>query len=77
MPGPIVYTDGACLGNPGPGGWGVRILYPGGQVREYGGAAVMTTNNRMELQAAIEALQIIGACQKRRSSRIVDMSLMA
>ena len=40
----------------------MRILYPEGQVREYGGAAVMTTNNRMELQAAIEALQIVGAC---------------
>jgi ribonuclease HI len=59
MPGPIAYTDGACLGNPGPGGWGVRILYPDGLVREYGGAALATTNNRMELQAAIEALKVL------------------
>ena len=57
MQGPIAYTDGACLGNPGPGGWGVRILYPDGQVREFGGAVPATTNNRMELQAAIEALK--------------------
>lgn len=51
------YTDGACLGNPGPGGWGVRILYADGTVRELGGSAASTTNNRMELQAAIAALQ--------------------
>lgn len=55
---PVAYTDGACLGNPGPGGWGARILYPDGSVAEYGGAArALTTNNQMELQAAIEALQ--------------------
>lgn len=60
MQGPLAYTDGACLGNPGPGGWGVRILYANGTAQEYGGAATATTNNRMELQAAIEALKIIG-----------------
>jgi ribonuclease HI len=59
MPGPIAYTDGACLGNPGPGGWGVRLLYPDGEVRELCGRAAATTNNRMELQAAIEALQVL------------------
>ena len=59
MRGPIAYTDGACLGNPGPGGWGVRILYPDGGVRELCGMAAATTNNRMELQAAIEALQLL------------------
>jgi ribonuclease HI len=59
---PIAYTDGACLGNPGPGGWGVRILYPDGSVQELGGAVGTTTNNRMELQAAIEALKVIGSC---------------
>lgn len=59
MSGPLAYTDGACLGNPGPGGWGVRILYPHGEVRELGGAAAATTNNRMELQAAIGALQTL------------------
>jgi ribonuclease HI len=58
---PIAYTDGACLGNPGPGGWGVRILFPDGSVQELGGAVGMTTNNRMELQAAIEALKAVGA----------------
>jgi ribonuclease HI len=56
----MAYTDGACLGNPGPGGWGVRILYADGTVRELGGFDAATTNNRMELQGAIEALQIIG-----------------
>src|SRR5215831_14507144 len=59
MRGPIAYTDGACLGNPGPGGWGVRILYSDGGVRELCGMAAATTNNRMELQAAIEALQLL------------------
>ncbi len=55
----LVYTDGACLGNPGPGGWGVRILYPENTVQERGGAAPHTTNNRMELQAAIAALETL------------------
>ena len=59
MQGPVVYTDGACLGNPGPGGWGVRILYADGKVRELGGRDAATTNNRMELQAAIAALQVM------------------
>ena len=50
------FTDGACHGNPGPGGWGV-VLESGGQTRELLGAQEQTTNNRMELQAAIEALK--------------------
>ena len=51
-----IYTDGACSGNPGPGGWGAVLQY-GSHVREvYGGDAGPTTNNRMELTAAIEAL---------------------
>ena len=49
------YTDGACRGNPGPGGWGV-VLKAGGHVKELCGGAADTTNNRMELTAAIEAL---------------------
>ena len=49
------YTDGACQGNPGPGGWGV-VLESRGHARELLGAREHTTNNRMELQAAIEAL---------------------
>ncbi len=50
-----IYTDGACLGNPGPGGWGV-LMRAGEHVKELYGSANPTTNNRMELQAAIEAL---------------------
>ncbi len=53
-----IYTDGACRGNPGPGGWGIRVLYPDGRVLEKGGAEEDTTNNRMELRAAIEALRL-------------------
>jgi ribonuclease HI len=49
------YTDGACRGNPGPGGWGV-VLKAGGHVKELSGGEPDTTNNRMELMAAIEAL---------------------
>lgn len=51
----IIATDGACKGNPGPGGWGA-ILRRGGTERELSGYAPATTNNRMELTAAIEAL---------------------
>lgn len=51
-----VFTDGACLGNPGPGGWGVLIL-ENGAARELSGGEAQTTNNRMELIAAIRALE--------------------
>lgn len=51
-----VYTDGACSGNPGPGGWGVLITEDGAERRLSGGERA-TTNNRMELMAAIEALK--------------------
>ena len=51
-----IYTDGACSGNPGPGGWGVLIL-DGEERREFYGGEPETTNNRMELMAAIRALQ--------------------
>ena len=50
-----VHTDGACSGNPGPGGWGA-LLQSGGRARELKGGDASTTNNRMELTAAIEAL---------------------
>jgi len=53
----IAYADGSCLGNPGPGGWGVVIIKPGGEREESSGADPETTNNRMELTAAIEALR--------------------
>ena len=50
-----IYTDGSCKGNPGPGGWGA-ILEAGGREREMFGGEALTTNNRMELTAVIEAL---------------------
>ena len=53
-----IYTDGACSGNPGPGGWGVLMQY-GGHEKELSGGESDTTNNRMELMAAIKALQAI------------------
>ncbi len=52
----VVYTDGACKGNPGPGGWGAVLRYGGHEKRLQGGEAG-TTNNRMELTAAIQALE--------------------
>ena len=51
----VIHTDGACSGNPGPGGWGV-ILQSGPHRKELSGGEPLTTNNRMELTAAIEAL---------------------
>jgi ribonuclease HI len=54
-----IYTDGACKGNPGPGGWGVVLQYKGKQKQLYGGEKA-TTNNRMELTAAIRALEALG-----------------
>lgn len=53
-----IYTDGACSGNPGPGGWGA-VLIKDHHRKEINGGAAETTNNRMELQAAIEALQAL------------------
>ena len=53
-----IFTDGACRGNPGPGGWGAVLLY-GGHRREISGASGQTTNNRMELTAAIRALETL------------------
>jgi ribonuclease HI len=53
-----VYTDGACRGNPGPGGWGAVLRY-GGHEKELSGAESHTTNNRMELMAAIRALEAL------------------
>ena len=53
-----VYTDGACSGNPGPGGWGAILVF-GAHRKEIAGGAPDTTNNRMELTAAIEALRAL------------------
>ena len=54
----IIYTDGACRGNPGPGGWGASLRYNGTHKKLFGGEAD-TTNNRMELMAAIIALETL------------------
>ena len=53
-----IYTDGACSGNPGPGGWGSVLLYNGHR-REMSGGERQTTNNRMELMAVIQALEVL------------------
>jgi len=54
----LIYTDGACRGNPGPGGWGA-VLISGEHVKEICGGELATTNNRMELTAACEALEVL------------------
>jgi ribonuclease HI len=59
-----IYTDGACRGNPGPGGWGA-LLTAGEHVKELSGAEPLTTNNRMELTAVIRALEAL-----KRPSRL-------
>ncbi|MGH1468172.1 MAG: ribonuclease HI [Bdellovibrionales bacterium] len=52
----LIFTDGACSGNPGPGGYGAVIVYPDGRVKELGGGRRDTTNNRMEMMAVIKGL---------------------
>jgi ribonuclease HI len=54
----VIYTDGACRGTPGPGGWGATLQYNGKKKELYGGEK-NSTNNRMELTAAIEALEVL------------------
>ena len=63
-PAVVIYTDGACSGNPGPGGWGA-ILISGKHRKEICGGEAVTTNNRMELTAAIAALDAL-----RKPSRV-------
>jgi ribonuclease HI len=58
LKGVVIYTDGACKGNPGPGGWGA-LLEAGGQRKELFGGEPHTTNNRMELTAVIRALEAL------------------
>ena len=53
-----IYTDGACSGNPGPGGWGAILLFKGSE-KEISGGEAYTTNNRMEIRAAIEGLNAL------------------
>lgn len=58
----VIWTDGACSGNPGPGGWAALVLAPEGQlgeVRELSGGAALTTNNIMEMTAALEGLRAL------------------
>lgn len=54
-----IFTDGACSGNPGPGGWGTIVVLPDGKVRELGARAEATTNNRMEMLAVLEGLRAV------------------
>lgn len=63
MPEIVIYTDGACSGNPGPGGWGAVIIdnHGNGTTKEIWGGEAHTTNQRMELQAAVEALRALPA----------------
>jgi len=58
MAGYEVYSDGACSGNPGPGGWGVIVIQPDGERRELSGFAARTTNNRMELMGVLQGLSL-------------------
>jgi len=66
MPTVVMYTDGACKGNPGRGGWGVWMV-SGPHEREMWGGEAQTTNNRMELTAVIEALKVL----KRRCKVVI------
>ena len=61
-----IYTDGACKGNPGPGGWGAWLRSSAGHEKELWGGEALTTNNRMELTAVIEALSAL-----KRHSQVV------
>lgn len=54
----VIYTDGACSGNPGAGGWGAILMYKS-QYKEISGYSMLTTNNKMELTAPIEALKLL------------------
>jgi ribonuclease HI len=70
-----IYTDGACSGNPGKGGWAAVLIYKNNRKEIYGGYR-LTTNNRMELTAAIEALKAIKAKEKCRINIYTDSQLL-
>ncbi|MBF0308395.1 MAG: ribonuclease HI [Magnetococcales bacterium] len=73
VPAPVqIFTDGACSGNPGPGGWGALIEHPSSPPRSLSGFSPQTTNNRMELLAAIRALE--ATSREREVSLITDSS---
>lgn len=58
-PSVTIYTDGSCMGNPGPGGWGVCFVLPDKRTFSLSGHEAQTTNNRMEMMAGIEALKLV------------------
>jgi len=62
-----IYTDGACIGNPGPGGWAAIVILENGKKELFGGEK-LTTNNRMELTAAIKALEYCAEQEKKQPS---------
>lgn len=68
----VVYTDGACSGNPGPGGWAWAVA-PDGELRDSGGE-LRTTNQRMELTAALEAMRVNGPRARGNLQRLVIVS---
>lgn len=69
----IIFTDGACSGNPGPGGWAAILKHPGsGRVKTISGGEAGTTNNRMELRAVIEALRTLKAGRRCRVHLVSD-----
>lgn len=73
QPDVILYTDGACSGNPGPGGWAAILVHPAsGKRRELSGGAADTTNNRMEMQAVIEGLKALKEGTRRRVHLVSD-----
>ncbi len=69
-----IYTDGGCINNPGSGGWGVVVKYKDGSVTELGDRQDQTTNNRMEMQAAIEALKLFRDSDQRESIQLLTDS---
>ena len=70
----LVWTDGACSGNPGPGGWAAIVVAPGGDQVELSGGEPHTTNNRMEYMAALEGLKALPAGS--RACIVTDSRLM-
>jgi ribonuclease HI len=69
----ILFTDGACSGNPGPGGWAAILKHPSsGKVKTLAGGSPHTTNNKMELTGAIEGLKAIDSSKRRRVHLVSD-----
>lgn len=69
----LLFTDGACSGNPGPGGWAAILRHPAtGKEKKLSGGDPQTTNNRMELMAAIEGLRTVDASRRRRVHLVSD-----